>query len=409
MKKIPISRLKIGMYVADVNIEWINHPFFTNKFLVKNDLMIRKLINAGVKELYIDPSKGLDAEEAPTDVEIRNKIMADMADIVSEKRPAARNVAADRSEGEITVHEEINKAKKIYGEATQIVHNIMRDVRLGKQVKVEEVSPFVEEISDSIVRCPDAILSLLRVKNKDDYTFQHSVSICALQVAFSKAVGMSDADVYQAGIGGLLHDIGKIMIDDRILNKPDKLTDGEFIVMKNHVLEGRKILDSVTGISSIAKQVAYEHHERYDGTGYPYGLKGENISKIGRMAAICDVYDALTSNRVYHKGMNPTDALGKILEWSSFHFDRTLAEQFIKVIGIYPVGTLVQLESGLVGVVVEQHNDDFLHPIVNIFYNSKYNKYTKPERVDLSKKIGSDEIIGPATPDGFDVNPLTLL
>ena len=363
MKKISILQMKVGMYVADLNIEWINHPFFKNKFLIKNEDMIKKLVGAGVRELYIDPSKGLDVEDAPTYAEVHDKIMADMTGIVSDKKTAAAK-NKERLSGRISVHEEINAAKKTYGEATRIVKNVMHEIRLGKQVKVEQITPFVEEISDSIMRSPDAMLSLTRVKNKDDYTFQHSVSVCALQVAFSRSAGFSERDVYHAGVGGLLHDIGKIMIRDNILNKPDKLTDDEFIIMKSHVAEGKKILDSAQGIEEVSKQVACEHHERYDGTGYPKGLKGEEISKMGKMAAICDVYDALTSDRIYHKGMNATEALGKILEWSAFHFDRRLVEQFIRVIGIYPVGTLVKLESGLIGVVTEQYKDDFLHPLV---------------------------------------------
>jgi putative nucleotidyltransferase with HDIG domain len=303
--------------------------------------------------------------------------------------------------------EEMDRAKKIHAEAHKIIHNIMQDVRLGEQVKLEKVEPVVEQMTESILRNGGALLSLCRVKNKDDYTFLHSVSVCALQVSFCRALGMDAATLHLAGIGGLLHDIGKVKVPDKILNKAGRLTDEEFKVMKCHVTESKQILDQTMGISEISIQVAYQHHERHDGSGYPEGLKGEAISQMGKMAAICDVYDAITSDRVYHKGLPPHEALRKIFEWSKFHFDPALVQQFLRTIGIYPVGTLVMLESGRLAIVLEQGEGNLLQPTVKVIYDSRRQQYVEPKMVDLARPTGhggGDKIAGHETADRWGID-----
>ncbi|MHB1665375.1 MAG: HD-GYP domain-containing protein [bacterium] len=405
MKKITVKQLKVGMYISDINSGWSEHPFLLNHFPVKNSNTINKIISVGIKEVYIDPSKGIDVPDAPTDIDIKKKINGDMINIARDKKQNEKKELFRK----VTIQEEIGNAKKIHCEAVKIVRNAMNEARLGRQVSIKWLEPVVGEIYESIMRCPDALLSLCRVKNKDDYTFQHSVSVSALQVAFSCSIGLDERSIYFAGIGGLLHDIGKIMIPDNILNKPDKLTEDEFVIMKSHVIEGKKILDLVEGIEEISKQIAYEHHERYDGTGYPKGLRGEEISGTGRMAAICDVYDAITSNRVYRRGIMPNEALSKILEWSSFHFDRFLVEKFVRTVGIYPVGTLVQLEFDLIGVVAEQYADNLLCPIVKVIYDSKRGRYINPVYLDLSEKSADNEIVGLVLHEKLDIDPLSFL
>ena len=375
------------MYIAELGSEWMAHPFLRNSFRVKDEATIAKIADAGIHEVYIDPSKGLDVDDAPTRHEVELELEEEMLRAASAPVPRRR----------VTAVEEMGRAKRIHAEANNIIHNIMMDVRLGQQVNLEQVEPVVERMTESILRNGGALLSLCRVKNKDDYTFQHSVSVCALQVSFCRAIGMDAAIIHLAGIGGLLHDIGKVKVPDAILNKPGRFTEEEFAVMKCHVVESKKILDETDGISETSIQVAYQHHERHDGSGYPEGLKGEAISQMGKMAAICDVYDAITSNRVYHTGMAPHEALRKIFEWSKFHFDPALVQQFLRTIGIYPVGTLVMLESGRIGVVMEQSESNLLQPTVKVFYNSKRNHYTTPEEVNLSRSLGNgggDRIVG---------------
>ena len=401
-KKISITQLKPGMYVSDIGSDWMSHPFLRSAFAVKDEAMVQKIADSGIHELYIDPSRGDDVADAPTKQEVTEGLEREMLKAATEPAPARK----------ITAAEELVRARKIHSEANLIIRNIMQDVRLGKQVTIEKAEPVVEKLTDSILRNGGALLSLCRVKNKDDYTFQHSVSVCALQVSFCRAIGLDAGTIHLAGVGGLLHDIGKVKVPDKILNKPDRLTEDEFEVMKCHVVESRKILSETDGISETSIQVAAQHHERHDGSGYPEGLKGEAISQMGQMAAICDVYDAITSNRVYHKGMAPHEALRKIFEWSKFHFNPLLVQSFLRAIGIYPVGTLVMLESGRMGVVLEQAEGNLLQPTVRVFYDSKREQYLPPQEVDLSKPLGhggGDKITSHEAPEKWGMDPMKFL
>ena len=396
-KKIDVRQLRPGMYVADLGSDWMAHPFLRSKLMIKDEAMVAKIIDAGIHEVYIDPAKGLDVADAPTHKEVERELEEQMLQVAVEA-PVQRRISAD---------EEMGKAKKIHAEANRIIHDIMRDVRLGEQVRLESVEPAVEQMTESILRNGGALLSLCRVKNKDDYTFLHSVSVCALQVSFCRALGMDATTIHLAGIGGLLHDIGKVKVPDQILNKAGRLTDDEFKVMKCHVEESKKILDQTEGISEISVQVAYQHHERHDGSGYPEGLKGEAISQMGKMAAICDVYDAITSDRVYHKGLAPHEALRKIFEWSKFHFDPALVQQFLRTIGIYPVGTLVMLESGRLAIVMEQGEGSLLQPSVKAVYDSQRRCYIEPQMVDLARPLGhggGDKILSHEVPERWGID-----
>ena len=401
-KKISIAQLKPGMYVSDIGSDWMSHPFLRSAFAVKDEAMVQKIAESGIHELYIDPERGDDVADAPTKQEVVEELEREMLEAATAPAPARK----------ITAAEELVRARKIHGEANLIIRNIMQDVRLGKQVTIEKAEPVVEKLTDSILRNGGALLSLCRVKNKDDYTFQHSVSVCALQVSFCRALGLDAGTIHLAGVGGLLHDIGKVKVPDKILNKPGRLTEDEFTVMKCHVVESRKILSETEGISETSIQVAAQHHERHDGSGYPEGLKGEAISQMGQMAAICDVYDAITSNRVYHKGMAPHEALRKIFEWSKFHFNPVLVQSFLRAIGIYPVGTLVMLESGRMGVVLEQAEGNLLQPTVRVFYDSKREQYLPPQEVDLSKPLGhggGDKITSHEAPEKWGMDPMKFL
>jgi putative nucleotidyltransferase with HDIG domain len=401
LKRIDASQLKPGMYIHDLNCDWMAHPFLRRRFLVETQSEVARVIDAGIRDLYIDVSQGDDVPDAPTETAIREATEAQMRRVAQECPPARVGLA-----------EELVTAKLIVVEASQVVRGVMHDARLGKQVSVEIVEPVVERITESILRNSGALLSLIRLKKKDNYTFVHSVSVCALLVAFGRALGMRRADIDQLGIGGMLHDIGKTTIPDGILNKPGRLTEDEFAVMKSHVAEGRRILTETPGISRRAIEIVAEHHERHDGSGYPGGLKGEAISPSGQMAAICDVYDAITTDRVYQNAMAPTEGLRKIFEWSKFAFDPDLVQGFLRTIGIYPVGSLVMLESGRLAVVLEQHEANLLNPTVRVFFHSRGNYYLPPVDVDLSLTVGrggGDRIVGHEAPEKWQVDPMRFI
>ena len=310
------------------------------------------------------------------------------------------------------VGEELRRAATVRREAVGVVRTVMQDARLGKAVELEQVGPVVQNITESILRNAGALLGLLQIKNKDDYTFLHSVSVCALLVAFCRSRNLDDEQIYQAGIGGLLHDTGKALVPDSILNKPGPLTEEEFAVIRRHPKDGYDILRQSPEIGPVPLDITLHHHERRDGSGYPDRLGAAAISELAQMAAIVDVYDALTAERCYHKAMPAAEALRKIYEWSKFHFNPQYAQEFMRCVGIYPVGTLVLLESGRLAVVIEAHESNLLAPKVNVFFNVKNRAYIRPQMVDLARGLGfggADKIVGHESPAKWQVDPMRFL
>lgn len=376
IKQIRADQLKPGMYIHDLNCGWLDHPFLTNAFHVRDQTTVDKIVAFGIRELYIDTLKGADVREAPTQQEVNAELERRLQEI-ARKRQEKPTVA--------TLADEAARARRLHGEANKIVRHMLEDIRLGQQIQLERVEPLVEGMVDSIFRNQDAMLPLARLKRHDDYTFEHSVGVCALLVAFGRGLKLPREAIKEVALGGLLHDVGKARIPDQILNKPAKLSDEEFVRMQSHVAQSVVLLEQAPGISETALLVAGEHHERYDGSGYPNKLAGGEISLYGQMAAIVDVYDAISSERVYHKGMPATQALKKLLEWSSHHFDPQLVQSFIRAIGIYPSGSLVQLDSKRLGVVIEQNEGNLLEPVVRVFYHAGKQHYIPPEILDLNK------------------------
>ncbi len=385
IKKITIEQLRPGMYVHDLNVSWMDHPYLTDHILVKDEAAVIEISRLGIHELYIDTLKGIDVPDAPTEDTVKEEIGQRLADLATEaSSPPAR----------VRLAQEIGQAGQLQMEANRIVRGMLADARLGKQIELEKVEPVVERMVDSIFRCQDALLPLVSLKQHDNYTFQHSVAVCALMITFARGLQLSREIIREMALGALLHDVGKARVPEDILNKPAKLTEAEFARMKSHVVQSIILLQQTPGIGRIALDVAGQHHERFDGTGYPNGLSGEAISLYGRMAAIVDVYDAITSDRVYHKGMPPAAAMGRLLEWSQYHFDPELVRVFIKSVGIYPTGSLVRLNSGRLAVVREQHPEKLMRPVVRVVYHAVKNYYLPPEDLDLARPGFQDRIVG---------------
>jgi len=403
LKKVDASQLRVGMFIHDLDCGWMEHPFVRNSFLISKHDEIGKIHAAGIRGVTIDCARGLDVHAAPTLEEAAAVTEAEVTAI------AARPLAPP---ARTTLAEEFDRAVAIRKQAAGLVRTVMADARLGKAVELDKVTPVVENITASILRNASALLGLSVIKNKDDYTFLHSVSVCTLLVAFCRSRKMDAETIYQAGIGGLLHDTGKALVPDHILNKPGRLTDEEFDVVRRHPKDGYDILCRTPSIGAIPLDITLHHHERRDGTGYPDKQAADGISELAQMAAIVDVYDAITADRCYHKGMPAAEALRKMYEWSKFHFNPELMQEFMRCVGIYPVGTLVLLESGRLGVVVEPHESSLLTPKVNVFYNTKAQVYIKPQTVDLARPMGAggaDRIVRHESGDKWQVDPLRFM
>lgn len=378
IKKISVSDLITGMYVHDLNCSWVDHPFFLNQFKIEQTIEIEKIIQTGIIDLYIDTEKGLDFEDATPVSKVQEDLTHQLNKVI-----LIKSKKSDTKQS--TVGEELIKAQYARADAQKTIKDILIEARMGRQVDIEKANQSVSKLVDSVLRNKDALLSLDLIRNSDRYTFEHSVSVSVLLIAFGKEMGFNYDAIHKLGVGGLLHDIGKTKIPDEILNKPGKLTENEFKIIQKHAEYGGCILADYNGIHDDSIMVSCQHHERVDGTGYPNKLKGEHISQYGQMAAIADVYDAIVSDRCYHRGEPPTSVLKKILEWSHQHFNKELVQKFIHTVGIYPVGTLVRLENGHIAVILEQGDNGLLHPIVKVIFNPDKKKYiNKPYVVDLA-------------------------
>jgi putative nucleotidyltransferase with HDIG domain len=400
IKKIQVQQLKVGMHVSDFNAGWLNHPFVLNSMKIDNDEQIQKVLANGIKELFIDTARGLDVGDAPTGKEAAEQTKRQLESLAETAKPKM-------PERQVSLAEEMSRAKNTFTEATKVIRGVMDDIRLGRQIEIGASKAIVEKITSSVMRNGNAMQSMRRLKHLDDYTFLHSVSVCTMLTSFSKAVGLDVATTHDVALGALLHDIGKMRVNLSVLNKPAKLSDEEFLHMKSHVVLGSDLLRQMSGVPKIAFEPLEMHHERFDGSGYPNGLAGMEISQVGRMSAIVDVYDAITSDRCYHDPMSPADGIRKLFEWSKFHFDPELVQIFVKSIGIYPVGTLVRLESGRLGIVIEQRESNLLTPVVRVVFDAKRNYYVTPEDVDLSRPMGAggaDKIVGHESPGKWKID-----
>ena len=400
LKKIHVRDLRSGMYIHEICGSWMDHPFWKKAFLLSASEDLKSLKTCGVQEVWIDTRKGLDVEcgaQVATSAEAKREVEDELLKIAKEPP----------SEPRVPIHEELARARKLQAKSKAAVTSMFQEVRMGNAIKVSEAAPLVEEISQSITRNPEAFLNLARLKTKDDYTYMHSVAVCALMIALGKQLGLSGADLKDVGLAGLLHDVGKMAIPDEILNKPGKLTDDEFDIIKQHPAKGWEILKGSTNITTTALDVCLHHHERVDGTGYPKRISGEKLTLFARMGAVCDVYDALTSNRCYKNGWEPAEAIRKMAEWRNGHFDERVFQAFVKTIGIYPSGTLVRLKSGRLAIVVEQTEKSLLMPIVKSFFSTKSNEPLVPELINLSKS--QESIVNAEDPAkwGFDLKQIT--
>ena len=269
------------------------------------------------------------------------------------------------------------------------------EARMGKAVETGKARELVEEIALSVERNASALISLARLKTADDYTFMHSVAVCGLMIALARELGLDEKDVREAGVAGLMHDVGKMAIPLKVLNKPGRLTEDEYALVKQHPVQGHEMLSHSPDIGDVTLDVCLHHHERIDGKGYPHNLDGSRISLFAKMGAICDVYDAITSNRPYKAGWDPADSLQKMASWAKGDYEDYVFQAFVKSVGIYPTGSLLLMASGRLGVVVEQNEKSLLLPRVKLFYSTRSNAYMAPELIDLSRPGCMDSIVGP--------------
>ncbi|MGG5873976.1 HD-GYP domain-containing protein [Pseudomonas peli] len=386
LKCIAVADVRVGMYIHEFCGAWMDHPFWKSKFLLSSEKDLQRIKASSIGELWIDVSKGLDVAVGTASVSPEEVAAEAEAALLAAVQSPPVSLA-------VSMDDEMQRAVKLCARSKAAVVSMFGDARMGQALQFEQAGELVEEISDSIMRHPNALISLARLKNADEYTYMHSVAVCALMIALARNLGLNEGQVREAGLAGLLHDIGKMAIPHTVLNKPGKLTDGEFATVRDHPEAGSRMLLDSKQVSALVLDVCLHHHEKVDGSGYPHRLAGEQISLYARMGAVCDVYDAITSNRPYKQGWDPAESIRKMAEWKG-HFDPVVFQAFVKTVGIYPVGSLVRLESGRIGVVMEQQAKSLLAPRVKVFFSAKSKTPIPQEILDLSKLVGRDKIVG---------------
>lgn len=395
IKKIPIAELRPGMYLHDAICGWRVEPIFSFRFKVADAERVERLRELGVREVYIDTALGDDLPGAPTEEEVRRALEDELVNLAAWGELPTHHRLAEK--------DEIATALAIHNHASGLIRQLMTDIRLGRQVEFDAIGEALRSIADSVLDNFGTLIQLGQLKTADDYTFQHCVSVCALLTGFCRLLEFNRQTTYDVGIGALLHDVGKMRVPLEILNKPGRLSNEEFDAIKLHVAHGCDIVAGVPWVGATALNVISHHHERFDGTGYPAGLRGTEISYVGQMAAIVDVYDAITAERVYHRAMEPAEALRKLHEWSRFHFNEELVAHFIRSIGIYPVRTAVNLESGLIGIVLEQNPADLARPVLLAVFDARKDRPLAPYRVDLATDSW-DRILGYVNPEHYGID-----
>ncbi|MCR5563392.1 MAG: HD-GYP domain-containing protein [Desulfovibrio sp.] len=364
--KISVNDLRPGMYIIDSGLPWLEHPYlYAEEGLIRSLDQICEILKQGFSEAYYDPERShFDPPLTANDI---NKFTS------SPLEPPAPKVSLSQG---------LKKAQKIYGQCVTQVRKFLSDARVGK-IEFEESTPLVTGIIEGLNDNADALVSLSKIKTYDEYTFTHCVNVAVLSAAFGRFLGIEGERLHRLTVAGLYHDIGKMRVPVDILNAPRKLTEQEFQIMKMHTLLVDECLPDPKRIDQEVLRGIKEHHEKYDGSGYPRHLAGDDISLFGQLISIADIYDALSSVRVYKDAMPPPKALSLMFEMHDRCWKPTLVENFIKMIGIYPVGTPVKLTRGFVGVVTKSNPQLPLRPAAVIVQNPNGQDLT-PRIIDLS-------------------------
>lgn len=406
MKKIAVDELRVGMFVDRVEGSWIEHGLWRTRFMVTDGTVLAATRANGVSHVWVDCDRSLVRPETSRAVKVVDPVeqIATVNAIASPRPVACPAPIAASAAGTTPFDEETARAAAILNAAREQVSALFSEARLGKSLRMDGVRSVVEEIIASVQRNSNALISLARLRSEDDHTYMHSVSVCGLMVGLAREMGCKENLCLALGVGGLMHDIGKARIPSAILQKPGNLTNEEFTIVKAHCMQGHAVLTRSLVTDDVVLDICLHHHEKFNGGGYPHRMSGEAISLAARMGAVCDVYDAVTSDRPYKAAWDPAEALNQMASWRG-HFDRRVLAAFIRMVGVFPTGSLVRLASGRIARVVENRSKALRTPVVAILSESTADSTTPLELIDLAAKGVTERIV--AREGRADVHPIT--
>ncbi|NOQ88853.1 MAG: DUF3391 domain-containing protein [Gammaproteobacteria bacterium] len=401
-RKVNVAYLKEGMYVSNLDRPWIDTPFLLEGFLIKNEEDLSTLKKYCIY-VFIDPDRGIGASEYIEEVSrLKTNIYLERFLQDNKKKVQYENTKSTK--------DELPAAQVALEDASNQVAHIMDDVKDGKNLNIEAVRGVVEPILDSIIRNSEAYMWLSMMQKKSAYTYSHSVDNCALAIAFGRFMGLPKKDLRTLAIGLLMMDMGNVHVPEGILNKKGRLTEAEYRIVKKHVGHGVEILKTTEGMSEDIVNIALTHHERFDGSGYPGALQGTQIPVYGRMAAIIDCYDAMTSHRPFSAAKSPYAALQNIYNWRGSAFQPELVEQFLQCIGVYPTGSLVEMTNGEVAIVLEQNLTQRMRPKIMLILDEDKVHFVEYKIVNLADKYEDSSrlplnIYRGLDPDAYGIDP----
>ena len=383
-RRVAVARLELGMYVCELDRPWNETNFVFQGFPLLTPGEVRALRNC-CEYVYVDDTRRVRLQhDAPVPV-VGPRV----------RKPIQRPQQA--------LSTEVEEARAAYLDGSRLIDQVLADVQHGRVIDTRACHSAVKRNLASMLRNESAMLWLIRLKNKDLYTSLHCLSVSIMAMGFGNHLGLQDDKLQLLGMAGLLHDVGKMRIDPEILNKPGKLTAEEFEVIKRHPVFGLEALRAQPGIPEAALHAAYGHHERLDGTGYPLGSGPAQISYMTRIITIVDAFDAITSHRAYDCARPVQSAFEILRSASGRQFDEDLVREFIRWLGAFPVGTLVELHTGEVAVVVEKHRQYQLRPRVVVLRDAAKQRCT-PRYLDLAQitvdEEGAPYRISVGLPDG---------
>ena len=381
--KIDVNDLEHGMFVSELDRPWTETPFLLQGVLIESREDVAEFQRL-CKYVYVDVERSREI--------IAPKLRTLSAKLSSEDKPKSNDITLQVVEREQeTFRKELKVARKIHHRTRGYIDQLLDDVRLGNSLDTDTARELVGEIADSISRSPNAMLWLTHMKKRDEYTSIHCMNVCILAVTFGRTLGLERKQLDMLGLGALLHDIGKMSVPLEILNKPGRLTDEEFEIIKTHSMSGYNLLRQKKDMPGEVLDIVRSHHERINGRGYPDGLTADFIGLLVQITSIVDVYDAITSDRCYHDGIAPHDALKNMFDWAGENFDADLVENFIKCLGIYPIGSMVELNTGHIGIVVSASEKARLRPIILVVINKNGERYDIPRLLNLAHPQWSKE------------------